>query len=219
MDLPNFSFERGLWKQGHKLVAGMDEVGRGAFAGPVVTAAVIFEPTAIALSSRLRSQKDAIRSMVRINDSKKLTPKQRELASFWIKENCLAWAIGEASVSEINKNGIVDATNMAFRRAVKSLIRIDYLLIDAFYVPYVSGVSQKKQKAIIRGDSKSISIAASSIIAKVYRDKLMEEFSKSPPYLPYLWHKNKGYGTKEHRDAIAINGPTKLHRTLFLKLS
>ncbi len=209
MKLPNFFFERGLWKQGYKLVAGMDEVGRGAFAGPVVTAAVIFEPTAITVSS----------NVVRINDSKKLTAGQREISARWIRENCLAWAIGEASVSEINKNGIVEATNMAFRRAVKSLIRIDYLLIDAFYVPYVSGVSQKKQKAIICGDSKSISIAASSIIAKVYRDKLMEEFSKTPKYLPYLWHKNKGYGTKEHRKAIAINGPTKLHRTLFLKLS
>src|SRR5438552_3643888 len=126
MQLPNFSFEQALWQNGHQIVAGTDEVGRGAFAGPVVTSCVIFKAnTSIEILKEIK-----------INDSKKLSAKERQLASAWIKSNCLAWAVGESSVTNINNLGIVKATNKAFRQAIKNCnCQIDFLLIDAFYIP------------------------------------------------------------------------------------
>jgi len=127
-----------------------------------------------------------------INDSKKLTSKQREAADKWIRKNALSFGIGEASVAQINKFGIKKATEIAFRRSIHSISQyhnIDFLLIDAFYIPYVRGLRRKNQKAIVKGDSLSISIAAASIIAKVYRDKLMLNLSKNPKYKKYNWHK------------------------------
>ena len=207
--LPDFSFEKKLWKRNFKIVAGVDEVGRGSFAGPVVTAAVAFAP--------VQSAKFRVQSLkITINDSKKLTPKQREKANKWIKENALYWAVGEASVNEINKLGIVKATQIAFRKAI-SKTKADFLLIDAFYIPYVAGLRRKNQKAIIKGDTKSISIAAASIIAKVYRDKLMTDLSKKAKYKEYGWDKNKGYGTLDHRNAIKKYGLTRLHRRDFVR--
>jgi len=205
--LPDFSFEKPLWKKGYKVVAGIDEVGRGALAGPVVTGAVIFQ-----IDERIE---------ILINDSKKLTQKSREVASIWIKDKALGWGIGKASVAEINKYGIVGATNKAFRRALKNTnFKIDYLLIDAFYVPYIKGIKRKNQKPIIKGDSKSLSIAAASIIAKVERDAIMTKLSTNAKYRKYLWNENKGYGTLRHREAIKTHGKTRLHRVSFLlKLS
>jgi ribonuclease HII len=145
----------------------------------------------------------------------------------------LAWGIGEVSVRDINSKGLGPASRMAFRRAVKgcnlrlasqgltlegklaTTKRVDYLLLDAFYLPYTKGIKRKNQLAIIKGDSKSYSIAAASIIAKVYRDKLMQELSKKYP--KYGWGRNKGYGTKEHSDAILKDGTTRLHRKMFVR--
>jgi len=201
MFLPNFSFEKKFWKKGYKFVAGVDEVGRGALAGPVVAGCVVF-------------QKGSLKPPVRINDSKKLSSKRREEADIWIRENCLAWGIGEASVSQINRFGIKKASEIAFRRSIAATkIKIDYLLIDAFFVPYVKGLRKKNQTPIINGDAKSISIAAASIIAKVYRDKLMAALKDGK----YGWKENKGYGTKIHQLALRKYGVSRHHRKLFIR--
>ncbi len=201
--LPDFSFEKPLWNKGFKAIGGVDEVGRGALAGPVVTGCVIF--------------KENQEINVLIKDSKVLTQKQKEVADIWIKENALTYGIGSASVAEIDKLGIVGATNKAFRRAVANCqIKIDYLVIDAFYIPYVKGLRKKNQKPIVKGDSLSVSIAAASIIAKVHRDKLMSKLSRNLKYKKYKWDENKGYGTQNHREAIKIYGKTRLHRVSFL---
>lgn len=219
MTLPDFSFERKAHKKGYRVVAGVDEVGRGSFAGPVVAAAVAFAPInnyqfTIFNKSKIERQDPRIV----INDSKKLSPKKRELLSFWIKRNALAYGIGKASVGEINKFGIKKATETAFRRAIANCkLKIDYLLIDAFYIPYVKGLRRKNQTPIIKGDTKSLSIAAASIIAKVYRDKLMTNLSKKPRYRKYHWEANKGYGTKIHQEAIKKYGLTRLHRKKFVE--
>ncbi|HWA51603.1 MAG TPA: ribonuclease HII [Patescibacteria group bacterium] len=202
--MPDFSYENKLWKKGINVIAGLDEVGRGSLAGPVVTAFVSFNKNT--------------KMNILINDSKKMSAKNRELANNWIKRNAINYGIGKASVAEINRHGIVKATNMAFRRALKnSHTKVDYLLIDAFYIPNIRGLRRTKQLPIIKGDSKSYSIAAASIIAKVYRDELMTKLSQNKKYSSYCWHKNKGYGTKEHRDAIAKYGLTNYHRKLFTR--
>lgn len=208
--MPDFVYERSLWQKGIKLVAGCDEVGRGCFAGPVVAGCVVFSPNTI------YTLQGASLKGVKINDSKKLTPSQRTKAAVWIKRNALSWGIGETSAALINKIGIVKATNRAFRLAVRNTnSKIGYLLIDAFYIPFVIGLRRKNQKAIIKGDEKSVSIAAASIIAKVYRDNLMATLSKN--HKVYGWEENKGYGTKKHREAIKKYGLTKYHRKQFVE--
>jgi ribonuclease HII len=234
--LPDFRFENKLWRKGYKFVAGCDEVGRGCFAGPVVASVCIFAP-----NSKFKfTTSNEVQKNIVINDSKKLTRLQRERASRWIKENCIGWGIGLGSVAEINRLGLSKATNSAFRRAVKDLNKkvkhgVDYLLIDAFYIPYIRGLlmplktqkllnkKSKKLKdikpyagqlAIVNGDERSFSIAAASIIAKVYRDKLMKDLSKK--FVTYGWETNKGYGTRKHISEIKKHGSTKHHRKIFV---
>jgi ribonuclease HII len=205
---PNFSFEKKLFKKGYKLIAGVDEVGRGCFAGPVVAGCVIFSP-----NSKFR-----IPDTILINDSKKLTARRREIADKWIRKNAVAFGLGQASVSQINRLGIKKASEIAFRKAIVNCkLSIDYLLIDAFYIPYVKGLRRRNQKPIIKGDAKSISIAAASIVAKVYRDNLMLNLGKKPEFRRYKWGKNKGYGTLEHRIAIKKHGLTRHHRKQFVE--
>jgi ribonuclease HII len=209
MTLPDFSFEKKVYKNGYRVIAGMDEVGRGCFAGPVVAGCVVFP---------LEPETDNYQSRPVINDSKKLSSKQREVANSWIRNNAIAYGIGRAGASEINKVGIKKATEIAFRRAIVACeVKIDYLLVDAFYIPYVKGLRRKNQKAIIKGDAKSISIAAASIIAKVYRDSLMVRLGKNPKYRMYGWGQNKGYGTQIHREAITKYGITRQHRNKFVE--
>lgn len=229
MTLPDFSFEKKLHKKGYRVIAGVDEVGRGCFAGPVVAGCVVFasgpvgsssRPTFLAFAAGARRDSLRFRHPPVINDSKKLSPKQREVADKWIRKNALAWGIGAASVSQINKLGIKKASEIAFRKAIKkasiSVSSIEYLLIDAFYIPYVKGLRRKNQKPIIKGDTKSVSIAAASIIAKVYRDNLMRKLGKEPKYRKYGWGRNKGYGTAEHRKVIKKYGLTRQHRKQFV---
>jgi ribonuclease HII len=237
MKHPNFYFEKKLWGKNFRAVAGVDEVGRGCFAGPVVAAAVVYKP-----SSKIRLPIKNNGKKIYINDSKKLTQKRRDVAEKWIKRNVLAWGIGEAAASEINRKGMAKATLSAFRRAViaankKLNHRVDYLLIDAFYIPYIRGIRMPRkstktknrkikrlkniiisanQLAIIHGDEKSISIAAASIIAKVYRDSLMQRLGKMPKYKKFAWERNKGYGTQEHQAAIKKFGTNRYHRTMFV---
>jgi ribonuclease HII len=232
MIIPDFNYEHKLWKTGFKFIGGCDEVGRGSFAGPVVCACVSFHPDTI-----FTLQGENLKG-IKINDSKKLTAPQRKTASEWIRNNCLAWGVGVGTVAEINKLGMSKATNSAFRRAIKMVkskfnIRVNYLLIDAFYIPYVrglkvgikNGIKERKdpnnpkgnsrQMPIINGDEKSISIAAASIIAKVYRDKLMVKLAKK--HKNYGWEKNKGYGTSQHRNSIKKHGLSKYHRKQFVE--
>lgn len=201
---PTFREEKELWKKEYKYVVGIDEVGRGAFAGPVVVGAVIF--------TRNFFPPDGI------NDSKLLKPKRREFLSRIIKKEAQYFSLAEISVWAINKYGIGKATQMCFRKAIKLLpVKPDYLLIDAFYrnasSAYIKHVNRKNQKPIKKGDQKSISIAAASIIAKVYRDSLMKKLSAKYPQ--YKLAKNKGYGTKEHQEALKKFGLSKIHRTSF----
>jgi ribonuclease HII len=210
MTFPDFSYEKRAYKKGFRVIAGVDEVGRGSFAGPVVAGAVAFAPN---------SKFETLNSkQIRINDSKKLNSRERERSNFWIKRNALCYGIGKASVAEINRLGIKKATEVAFRRAIRNCNkRIDYLLIDAFYIPYIKGLRRRNQLPIIRGDTKSVSIAAASIIAKVYRDKLMTRLTQDSRYGKYKWDENKGYGTLSHRKAILRHGVTKQHRKQFVE--
>jgi len=206
---PTFEYERKLWQMGLRFVAGADEVGRGAFAGPVVAAVVVFDPLNITWPKG-----------VLIRDSKKLTPKARKRSEAWIKENTY-WGIGEVGVPFINRKGIGKSAKSAFRKAIKEVQyhlpkRLEHLLVDAFFVPYTPNVAQRKQTAILKGDSLSCSIAAASIIAKCYRDRKMRELGKKEKYKIYKWVKNVGYGTKNHRKAISNFGITHHHRIAFI---
>lgn len=212
MDKPDFSYERKLWKKGFKFIAGVDEVGKGCFAGPLVAAAVAFAPN----SNYQLPISNEFSKLIIINDSKQMSPKQREMADKWIRKNALTFGIGQASVAQINRLGIKKASEIAFREAIKNssirVSRIEYLLIDAFYIPFVKGLRRKNQTPIIKGDTKSISIAAASIIAKVYRDRLMQGLARKPKYKFYGWGRNKGYGTREHQEALKKYGTTRQHR-------
>lgn len=197
LSLPTFQEESLFWSKGLKYVAGVDEVGRGCFAGPVVTAAVILPPT--------------FQSLKPINDSKKLSPKIRKELAEVIKQQAISYAISEVSVDVINQVGIGKAAQQGFRQCVTLLSqKPDQILIDAFYI---EGLSKENQKPIVYGDSISISIAAASIIAKVYRDELMEKLHEQ--FEPYDFKTNKGYGTKNHREAIGKYGLCNLHRKSF----
>lgn len=189
--------EQKLWEAGFQSVCGVDEVGRGCFAGPVVAAAVVF-PSDIKLS-------------IKITDSKLLKKEKREELDKIIRELAVGFAIAQVGVEVINEIGIGRATQRAFKNCVEQLtVEADYILIDAFYI---EGTPRSKQKAIIKGDQISVSIAAASIIAKVYRDQLMEKLDGEYP--EYGFAKHKGYGTKEHREAIGKFGLSEMHRTSF----
>jgi ribonuclease HII len=190
--MPNLLLEQ---KYPSKIVAGIDEAGRGPLAGPVVAAAVIV------------NQEILIEG---INDSKKLSAAKRERLYDLITDNYI-FAIGEASVEEIDEINILEATKLACIRAAEKLsIKPDIVLVDG-NMKFADG----RYKSIIKGDTLSISIAAASILAKVYRDRMMAELAKEHPQ--YLWNKNSGYGTAKHIVAIKEHGATKHHRTKFIR--
>lgn len=178
------------------LEAGCDEAGRGCLAGPVVAAAVIFPPE---LPEFL------------LTDSKQMTEKQRLLAEIFIKENALCWAVGVVSEKEIDRINIANASYLAMHLAIDQLpLKPEILLIDGNrFSPYPGIIHQ----CIIKGDSKILSIAAASILAKCERDRMMEQLDTEYPQ--YGWKKNKGYPTKFHRDAIAHSGISPYHRKSF----
>ncbi|MCI9175096.1 MAG: ribonuclease HII [Lachnospiraceae bacterium] len=179
------------------LVCGIDEAGRGPLAGPVVAGAVILP-------------RDC--SILYINDSKKLSGKKREELYEVIMKEALAAGIGMASPQRIDEINILQATYEAMRQAIQKLpLTPDILLNDAVTIPQIS----IPQVPIIKGDAKSISIGAASILAKVTRDRLMAEYDKVMP--EYGFAKNKGYGTKEHMEAIRVHGLSPIHRRTFIK--
>lgn len=178
-------------------IAGIDEVGRGPLAGPVVACSVILP-------------KDC--NILYINDSKKLSAKLREELAMEIKERAISYSIGVASMERIDEINILQATYEAMQNAVNTMSVVpDLLLNDAVIIPNLP----QKQVNIIHGDAKSISIAAASIVAKVYRDKLMEEYDKIYP--EYGFASNKGYGSSTHIEAIKKYGPCPIHRNTFIQ--
>jgi len=193
-DLSLYQYENELYEKGVKYIAGVDEAGRGPLAGPVVAAAVILKKGA---------------TFKYVNDSKQLTEKQRELALIEIKENALAIGIGICSVDEIDLINIYRASREAMISAIRQLkIKPDFLLIDAMPmeidIPLLS---------IIKGDTLSVSISAASIVAKTTRDGYMIEMDKLFP--EYGFKNHKGYGTKEHLEAIKTYGITPIHRKTY----
>ena len=190
------SIEYSFWKEGKKYIAGVDEVGRGPLAGPVVTAAVILPQDFDVLG---------------VDDSKKLSPKKREELYDLIMEKAIAVSIGRRDADVIDEINILQATKAAMIDAVSGLsIKPDHVLIDAVKLEGLD----IPQTSIIKGDAKSVSIAAASIIAKVTRDREMVEMDSLFP--GYAFASNKGYGTKAHYEGLARLGPCPLHRKSFL---
>lgn len=194
-----------LMDKGYSLIAGVDEVGRGPLAGPVVAAACIFD-------------RDV--DIVGIDDSKKLSEKKREQFFDEIKDKALAYGIGEASCEVIDEINILEATKLAMKRAIdeadkmlesKGRDRIQIVVFDAVKINDL----KKEQMSVIKGDQTYFSVAAASILAKVTRDKLMKEYDKVYP--EYGFASNKGYGTKAHYEGIKKAGITEIHRKSFLK--
>ncbi len=198
-------YEREFYKKGIRFIAGVDEVGRGPLAGPVVAAAVVLPENF---------------NILGIDDSKKLSEKRREELYPLIKREAISYAIGMVNHNKIDEINILEATKIAMRGAILSLNAklekkegegIGQVLIDAISLNDIS----LPQKSIVKGDSKSVSIAAASILAKVTRDNLMKEYDKEYP--GYEFSSNKGYGTRGHYDGLRELGISPIHRKTFLK--
>lgn len=199
---PSFSEENVLWNAGYGNVCGIDEVGRGCWAGPLVAGAVIFKA----------KTKVEVKELAQINDSKKITPKKREKLAEFIIHFAKHWGIGSVSSKELDKIGLSKANRLAMERAVQNLgNNPDFCLIDGNIIKESPNIGLFKN--IIKGDSKSISIAAASILAKVFRDKLMDSVDEQYP--GYGFKKHKGYGTGSHRNGIIKNGILPIHRKSF----
>ena len=209
---PGLSEERKLWKRGYSGIAGIDEAGRGPFAGPVVAAAVVVYP---------KFQKSIISSFRGIADSKKLTPQKRE---YFFRSLCLhpgiEWGMGKTKEQEIDQVNIVEATKRAMQKAVRALqrklrknkIEVDYLLLDGNFLI----TSKKEQICVMRGDEKIFSCALASIVAKVQRDRMMRQYHHQYPANGFDRH--KGYGTAFHREMIRKYGLCPIHRRSFAVL-
>lgn len=200
--LPDLDLEISLWANGVLWIAGIDEAGRGALAGPVAAAAVILP--------RMRSIPPELRG---VRDSKKMTPAQREAAALQIREIAVTSGVGFASAAEIDRIGILPATRLAARRAINALEVVpDHLLLDFIHLPEVP----LPQTAIPKGDSRSLSIAAASVLAKTARDARLRAMDARYPGYGFADH--KGYGTAAHRAAIRELGPAPIHRLTFAPL-
>jgi ribonuclease HII len=187
-------FEKRAWSTGAKMVAGVDEVGRGSLFGPVVAAAVILHP-----EYRIRG----------LRDSKLLLADRREILAERIREHCIAWSVAAVDAARIDQINIYHASRLAMREAVASLQpAADHLLVDAMRID-----CDLQQQKIIHGDALSASIAAASIIAKVWRDRLVREWD--PVFPAYGLASNKGYSTPRHLKALREHGPSPLHRQSF----
>ena len=193
----DYTYEHNAYLRGFTAVCGIDEAGRGPLAGPVCAAAVLL-PEGLVIDG--------------LNDSKKLSEKKRELLFPVIEENALAFGIGFADEKEIDEINILQATFLAMRRAFNAMQRrCDYVLVDGNRMPPMPVPGE----TVVKGDAKSPSIAAASILAKVSRDRVMLEYTKQYP--EYQFEKHKGYGTKAHVEALHAFGPSPIHRRTFLK--
>lgn len=205
---PDYNFEKRYWARGFDVV-GIDEVGKGAVAGPVVSGAVM-----------LSNREDNVRNILSlgIDDSKRLTRKKREELEPVIKKY-FYWGVGEVTSAVINRKGIVYATRLAMKRAIKNLmLSMKGMVFKDKVIFLIDGRTVEgigRQVAIVKGDQKSISIAAASIIAKVYRDKLMRDLSGK--YIGYGFDQHVGYGTKKHAMKIIELGMCEIHRVEFVQ--
>ena len=196
--MPDYTYEKLAAEAGYKFICGVDEAGRGPLAGPVFAAAVI-----LPMDCEIEG----------LNDSKKLSEKKREALFDVIKEKAIAYSVASASVDEIEEFNILKATYLAMNRAILGLhIAPDFAIIDGNRIP---DNAPTKCEALIKGDFKSMSVAAASILAKVSRDRLLVEYDQKYPQ--YNFKKHKGYGTKEHYEAINKHGICEIHRKSFLK--
>jgi len=196
---PDFHHELALWGQGVRLIAGVDEAGRGALAGPVAAATLIFPPAPM-LSQVLMG----------VRDSKKMTPRAREFWASRLPDYAVSWGVGFAASEEIDALGIVPATRLAIKRALSRLNSMpEHLLVDYLDLPGVD----VPQTAIVKGDAVSLTIAAASILAKTARDKLMCELDRQYPGYGFAAH--KGYATAYHLEALTNLGPSPVHRRSF----
>ncbi len=199
MTMDELTCERELFQKGYRLVAGADEVGRGPLAGPVVAAAVILP---------LEEEK----RILGIDDSKKLSKKKRKSLAEKIKETAVAYAIEEVDEETIDKINILQATRLAMKRAIEKLSpRPNFVLTDGNMTLDIL----MPQESVVKGDAKIASIGAASILAKVYRDALMEKYAEAFPY--YGFERNAGYGTRAHIEAIREMGICTIHRRTFIK--
>ena len=196
---PDLKIEKRLWKKGFQYLGGIDEAGRGALAGPVSAAVVI-----------LPNIPELTRVLAGVRDSKQMTVNQRNLFEPRIKELSLAWGVGFASPAEFDEIGILPATKLAAKRAVDSLsLSPDYLITDYLSLPEID----LPQEKFIKGDMRSLTIAAASVLAKTARDAKMRELHEEYPAYGFAQH--KGYGTKKHRSAIQKRGKSAVHRQSF----
>ncbi len=197
--MDELTYEREYFERGYTAVAGVDEVGRGPLAGPVVCAAVI-----LPLGEETR--------IAGVDDSKKLSKKKRELLAERIKEVALAYSVAEVDEKTIDAVNILQATRLCMKKAVEGLaVPPDFVLTDGNMTLDIA----QPQRSIVKGDALVCSIGAASILAKVYRDKLMEEYAREYP--GYGFEHNAGYGTAEHIKAIGERGICKIHRKTFVK--
>jgi len=194
---PDLARELKLVSTGHRFIAGIDEAGRGALAGPVVAAAVVLP----------LDRFDLARALSEVRDSKQLTPAARQRCSEKVQEIALSVGTGEASAKEVDDLGLLPATRAAMQRAVEALDpQPSCLLIDHMRIPELDIA----QEPVTRGDQSVLSIAAASVVAKVWRDRLMAELAER--YDGYGFERHKGYGTERHRQALARLGPCAEHR-------
>jgi len=199
VETPPLRYEKELWALGFKYIGGIDEAGRGAWAGPVAAAVVV-----------LPADAGIRRPLAGVRDSKRMTPLQRERAAPVIKAEALAWAVGFSSAEEIDSIGILPATRQAIMRAMEMLpLPPEYLLLDYIHWPGLAN----PHLALPKGESQSLSIAAASVLAKTARDSLMCDMD--PQYPGYGFARHKGYGTKQHRAALKHLGHCPIHRKCF----
>ena len=195
--MPDYSLEQELHEKGYSLVCGIDEAGRGPLCGPVFAAACIL-PEGLYIEG--------------LNDSKKLTEKKREKLFDIIKQEAIAYCIASASVEEINELNILEADLLAMRRAIDGLgVKADFALIDG----NIARDFQIPAAAVVKGDATSMSIAAASVLAKVARDRICVDLDRDYP--EYGIAKHKGYGTKDHMEALRKYGPSPIHRKQFIR--
>ena len=217
-------FEKALWDRGVSLIAGVDEVGRGALAGPMVVCALILKQddlfrihdllTNNDIGDAVLGDREKHNPYLKITDSKLLTPKKRESLNEFILKNCLCYSIYQVTNQEIDTLGLSACTQKAFSGAVKLLTpKPEHILTDAFAI---KNFPQVVQTNITAGDRISITISAASIVAKVFRDKLMCDLGKTPEFAMYDFARHKGYGTKLHLQKISQHGISNIHRRTFI---
>ncbi|MFO7584765.1 MAG: ribonuclease HII [Anaerolineales bacterium] len=199
IEQPGLHLEQALWSQGYKFIGGMDEAGRGAWAGPVMAALVI-----------LPADPEIGLTLAGVRDSKTMSPLQRERAALTIQAAALAWSLGEASAAEIDELGILPATRLAFSRAIQNASLLpDFLLLDYIHWPGL----QNPHLTLKKGESQSLSIAAASVLAKTTRDRRMVSLDERVP--GYSLARHKGYGTRIHAEALKRLGVSNIHRCSF----